>query len=143
MPSDKGRMVDELKEKGYRVAMIGDGINDSEALAKADVSIAMGRGSDVAIDTADITLLSPQLSLVERAIDISALTMSTIKSNLFWAFIYNLVGIPIAAGVLYPEYGILISPMFAAAAMAFSSISVVLNSLYLKRRIERSNRRAS
>lgn len=143
LPHEKGDLIKELKQSGAQVAMVGDGINDSEALALADVSIAMSKGSDIAIDTADITLLNPKISKVRESILLSSLTMNTIKTNLFWAFIYNLIGIPIAAGVLYSSYGIQISPMFAAAAMAFSSISVVLNSLYLKRRIDRAIRHAN
>jgi P-type Cu2+ transporter len=142
LPEEKGIFIDALRREGKVVAMVGDGINDSEALAKADVSIAMGKGSDIAIDAAQITLLAPNLALILKAISISRLTMNTIRTNLFWAFIYNIIGIPIAAGVLYIKFDFLISPMIAAAAMAFSSISVVLNSLYLKRRIDRANRRA-
>lgn len=137
LPADKGDYVESLQNDSKVVAMVGDGINDSEALAKADVSIAMGKGSDIAIDAAQITLLNPGLKKLSQSIVISQKTMQTLRMNLFWAFIYNLIGIPLAAGLLYTTYGILISPMWAAGAMAFSSVSVVLNSLFLKRRIRK------
>ncbi|MEO8950163.1 MAG: HAD hydrolase family protein, partial [Mucilaginibacter sp.] len=111
---------------------IGDGINDSQALAQADVSIAMGKGSDIAMDVAKITLVSSDLQQVPKALRLSKLTVRTIRQNLFWAFIYNLIGIPIAAGILYPVNGFLLNPMIAGAAMALSSVSVVSNSLRLK-----------
>ena len=132
MPSDKSQFVKNLQEKGKVVAMVGDGINDSEALAQADVSIAMGHGSDIAMDVAKITLITSDLDKIPQALHLSHLTVNGIRQNLFWAFIYNLIGIPIAAGVLYPINGFLLDPMIAGAAMAFSSVSVVLNSLRLK-----------
>tara|TARA_R110002020_G_scaffold358857_2_gene571495 strand:+ start:3097 stop:5436 length:2340 start_codon:yes stop_codon:yes gene_type:complete len=132
MPSDKFDFVKELQVKGKIVAMVGDGINDSEALAQADVSIAMGHGSDIAMDVAKMTIISSDLEVIPKALNLSDLTVRGIKENLFWAFIYNLIGIPIAAGVLYPINGFLLDPMIAGAAMAFSSVSVVLNSLRLK-----------
>jgi Cu2+-exporting ATPase len=132
MPSDKSEFVKELQVKGKIVAMVGDGINDSEALAQADVSIAMGHGSDIAMDVAKMTIISSDLEVIPKALNLSHLTVRGIKENLFWAFIYNLIGIPIAAGVLYPINGFLLDPMIAGAAMAFSSVSVVLNSLRLK-----------
>ncbi len=132
MPSEKGSYVHRLKDNGATVAMIGDGINDAEALAKADVSVAMGKGTDVAIDTAQITLLGNKLNLLATAFEFSARTMRIVKQNLFWAFIYNVIGIPIAAGALYYYNGFLLNPMIASAAMALSSFSVVSNSLRLR-----------
>ncbi|MCB9163080.1 MAG: copper-translocating P-type ATPase [Flavobacteriales bacterium] len=132
LPKDKAAFVASLQQQGQVVAMVGDGINDSEALAKADVSIAMGKGSDIAMDVARMTLISTDLNTIPRAITLSRKTVSLIRQNLFWAFIYNIIGIPIAAGVLYPINGYLLNPMIAGAAMAFSSVSVVSNSLRLK-----------
>lgn len=132
LPEQKAAYVKELQAKGKIVAMVGDGINDSTALAQADVSIAMGKGSDIAMDVAKMTIISSDLAKIPEAIRLSKATVSTIKQNLFWAFIYNLIGIPIAAGILYPINGFLLNPMLAGAAMAMSSVSVVSNSLRLK-----------
>ncbi|KAA5542072.1 copper-translocating P-type ATPase [Adhaeribacter rhizoryzae] len=132
MPGDKADFVKKLQGQGKVVGMVGDGINDSQALAQANVSIAMGKGSDIAIDVAKMTLITSDLQLLPKALKLSRLTVNAIRQNLFWAFIYNLIGIPIAAGVLYPFYGFLLDPMIAGAAMALSSVSVVANSLRLK-----------
>jgi len=132
LPSEKAAFVKELQQAGKIVAMAGDGINDSQALAQADVSIAMGKGSDIAMDVAKITLITADLNSIPKALKLSRKTVSTIKQNLFWAFIYNVIGIPVAAGVLYPVNGFLLDPMIAGAAMALSSVSVVSNSLRLK-----------
>lgn len=132
LPQHKADFVKELQSKGKVVAMVGDGINDSTALATADVSIAMGKGSDIAMDVAKMTIISSDLTKIPQAIKLSKQTVATIKQNLFWAFIYNLIGIPIAAGILYPINGFLLNPMIAGAAMALSSVSVVSNSLRLK-----------
>lgn len=131
-PQEKGALVREFQNQGKVVAMVGDGINDSEALAQADLGIAMGHGSSIAIEAAKITLLGSDLRAIPKAIKLSKFTVRGIRQNLFWAFIYNLIGIPIAAGILYPLNGFLLDPMLAAAAMALSSMSVVLNSLRLK-----------
>ena len=132
LPQDKADFVQNLQAGGKIVAMVGDGINDSQALAQADLSIAMGKGSDIAIDVAKMTLISSDLNQISKALKLSKHTVRTIKQNLFWAFIYNIIGIPIAAGVLYPAFGFLLDPMIAGAAMALSSVSVVTNSLRLK-----------
>ena len=132
LPAEKEAYIQQLQQQGKRVAMVGDGINDSQALARADVSIAMGKGTDIAMDVAMVTLITSDLLLLPASIRLSRQTVRLIYQNLFWAFIYNLIGIPLAAGVLFPVNGLLLNPMIASAAMAFSSVSVVLNSLRLK-----------
>ena len=132
-PADKADFIASLQREGHKVAMAGDGINDSAALARADLSIAMGRGSDIAMDVAQITIISSDLCKIPEAIRLSAATVRTIRQNLFWAFIYNTIGVPVAAGMLYPVCGFLLNPMIGGAAMAMSSVSVVTNSLRLRR----------
>jgi Cu2+-exporting ATPase len=132
MPEDKANYIKALQQKGKTVAMAGDGINDSEALVLADLGIAMGKGTDIAMDAAKATLMHSNLQDIPLLLQLSKKTVVTIRQNLFWAFIYNIIGIPIAAGILYPAFGFLLNPMIAGAAMALSSVSVVSNSLRLK-----------
>jgi len=132
-PAGKADYVRQLKEQGKLVAMVGDGINDSPALALADIGIAMGNGTDIAMESAPITLIKGDLGKIVTAINLSRKTVKIIRQNLFWAFFYNIISIPVAAGILYPFTGFLLNPMIAGAAMAFSSVSVVTNSLRLKR----------
>ena len=133
LPGDKAIFIKRLQERGHRVAMVGDGINDSAALAQADLGVAMGRGSDIAIDTAMVTVVSSDLMKLPQVIALSRRTVKVIRQNLFWAFFYNVLAVPVAAGGLYSVNGFLLNPMVAAACMALSSVCVVTNSLRLRR----------
>jgi len=133
LPERKSEIVKWFQDKGYKVAMAGDGINDAPALAQADIGIAMGTGADIAMESAEITLVKGDLTGIVRARRLSQATMTNIRRNLFFAFVYNATGIPVAAGVLYPFFGILLDPVIAGAAMVLSSLSVILNAARLKK----------
>jgi Cu+-exporting ATPase len=135
LPENKRSLVEDMQRHGHRLAMAGDGVNDAPALVQADVGIAMGTGTDVAIESADITLVKGDLRGIVRARRLSQATMRNIRENLFFAFVYNALGVPIAAGVLYPWLGLLLSPIIASAAMTFSSVSVIANALRLRRSV--------